>query len=127
MVIPFPTVITNRVSAGEPAAIDLSVDRNTISADGYDVAHVVVKIVDNNGILVPVADNLIHFEIEGQGKLIGVDNGNPSDHDSYKIPQRRAFNGKALVIIQSVHQPGEINLTASADGLEGASIKINVR
>ena len=114
-------------TASEPAAIRVSVDRNTIFADARDVAHVTVEIVDNGGNLVPIADNLIRFDIKGQGRLIGVDNGNPADHDSYKIPQRRAFNGMALVIIQSIRQPGKINLTASSDGLNGASIEIEVQ
>ncbi len=114
-------------TAGEPAAIRLSLDRDAIIADARDVAHVRVEIVDDRGVLVPVAENLIRFEITGQGRLIGVDNGNPTDHNSYKVPQRQTFNGKALVIIQSIRTPGKINLTASADGLKGSSVEIKVQ
>lgn len=111
----------------EPFAIQLKADRKSISADGSDVVHFEVSVIDKNGNIVPTADNLINFAIEGEGKIIGVDNGNPYDHDSYKIPQRKVFNGLGLVIIQSSGKVGTIKLRASAVGLLSAEniIKIN--
>jgi beta-galactosidase len=73
-------------TAGAPAAIRLSVDRDSIIADGYDVMHITVEIVDSAGVVVPVADNLVRFTVEGQGRIIGVGNGNPSDHSSFQGP-----------------------------------------
>jgi beta-galactosidase len=69
---------------------------------------------------------MINFSIEGEGKIIGVDNGNPFDHDSYKIPQRKVFNGLGLVIVQSKNKTGEIKFTAKSEKLKEAEIKINV-
>jgi len=111
-------------TAGEPAAIRLSVDREAIAADAQDVVHITVEIIDAAGIVVPTADNLVHFKIEGEGRLISVDNGNPVDHDSFKADRRKAFNGLCLAILQSTHKPGRIRLTARADGLKEASIEI---
>ncbi|MBN1359978.1 MAG: DUF4982 domain-containing protein [Sedimentisphaerales bacterium] len=114
-------------TAGAPAAVRLSVDRETIAGDGRDVAHVKVEIVDADGLVVPTADNLVQFDVTGQGRLIGVDNSDPRDHDSFQAPQRRAFNGLCLAIVQSNREPGEIRLSARSEGLEGASIEVAVR
>jgi len=113
-------------TAGAPAAIRLSVDREVIAVETRDAAHVTVEIVDSAGVIVPIADNLVHFTVEGQGRLIGVDNGNPIDHDSFKDTKRKAFNGLCLAIVQSARRPGNIRLTARADGLKEASVEIKV-
>ncbi len=110
-----------------PYAIRLKADRNNISPDKTDIVHIEVSVVDKNGNIVPTANNLIKFEIEGEGKIIGVDNGDQFDHDSYKIPQRKVFNGLALVIIQSKDSKGEIKMKAVSDSLISAEIKINVK
>jgi beta-galactosidase len=114
-------------TAYEPAAIHLSVDREVIMANALDVAHVTVEIVDAAGIAVPTADNLVQFTIEGEGRIIGVDNGNPIDHDPFKAEQRRVFNGLCLAIVQSTNKTGKIHFTASSDGLKEASVEIKVR
>jgi beta-galactosidase len=62
--------------------------------------------------------------IEGNGKLIGFDNGNPQDHTSMKSNQRKTFNGLALAIIQANDKPGEITVTATSGTLKTAVISI---
>jgi len=120
-------VVTQEVRTTEsPYAIKLKADRKSISADSRDVVHIEFSVVDKNGNIVPTADNMINFSIEGEGKIIGVDNGNPFDHDSYKIPQRKVFNGLGLAIVQSKNKTGEIKFTAKSEKLKEAEIKINV-
>jgi beta-galactosidase len=114
-------------TAGAPAAIRLSADPNTAAANGSDVVHVKVEILDADGVLAPTAGNLIQFAIEGPGRLIGVDNGNPGDHDSYQAPQRRAYNGLCLAIVQTPRSQGTIRITAQAEGLLPASVEVQVR
>jgi beta-galactosidase len=114
-------------TTGEPAAIALSADREVIAADGRDVAHFVVKILDDKGNIVPTAKNEITFSIAGVGKLIGVDNGDPASHEDYRSNRRRAFNGLALAIVQSGGQLGQIQLNASSLSLRPASVVIAAR
>ncbi len=111
-------------TAGEPAAIGLSVDRNTIAADRRDVAHVTVQILDAQGRVVPDADGEVTFQIQGAGKIIGLDNGNPLSHEDFKSGHRKAFNGLCLAILQSTAKPGQIRLTATSPGLRSRSIAI---
>ena len=68
-------------TTGAPATIRLTPDRPTINADGQDVSIVTVAVADAQGRIVPVADNLIQFELNGPGKILGVGNGDPSSHE----------------------------------------------
>ncbi|MEM9983710.1 MAG: glycoside hydrolase family 2 TIM barrel-domain containing protein [Bacteroidota bacterium] len=69
-------------TAGKPAQIALSVDREQLDADGRDLAYVTVRILDKAGNLCPMADNQVNFEVEGAGELIAVDNGNAATTES---------------------------------------------
>jgi len=111
-------------TTGIPESLKLSVDRESINADTRDVAHVKVEILDENGLTIPDANNLVTLKIEGNGKLIGFDNGNPQDHTSMKSNQRKTFNGLALAMIQSNDKPGEIRVTATSGTLKNAVIRI---
>jgi len=112
-------------TAGDPSKIELVADRSTISADGKDLAYITVKITDKNGNMVPTADNLVHFDLEGEGQIVGVGNGNPISLEPAKGIERRAFSGMCQVIIQSTPKNGKIILKASSLGLSDQIIKLN--
>ena len=114
-------------TAGEPAAISLSADRQSIAADRRDVAHVTVEILDAQGRVVPVADNEVAFEIQGEGEIIGLDNGNPVSHEDFRGKSRKAFNGLCLAIVQSTARPGQIQLAATSPGLKSSSVVITTK
>ncbi len=111
-------------TANEAKAIDLSADRQVIEADGYDLSYITVDIVDENGTLVPDASNLVNFEVSGNGVIVGVDNGNAASVERYKDNKREAFNGKALVIVQSTKNAGSFTLTATSNGLSTDTINV---
>ena len=74
--------------------------------------------------MVPYANNLVHFEVNGKGTIAGVDSGDPLSHEPFKASKHTAMNGLALAIIQSSGKPGKIMLAARADGLEKGSVVI---
>jgi len=111
----------------EPAAVAISADRKTLEADRRDVAHLTVEIVDSKGRVVPTADNEVVFQVEGEARLIGVDNGNPTSHESYQGNRRKAFNGMCLAIVAATGKAGAIRVTASAAGLRPATVEIAAR
>jgi beta-galactosidase len=115
-------------TTGDPVAIDLSVDRSTIRADRRDVAHVVVKVLDAQGRLHPDADNEVTFEIQGEGKLIGVDNGNMAEMTAdFKGKIRKASHGMCLAMVQSTANGGQLRVTATSPGLKSATVTIATR
>jgi len=121
-------VLTEEIrTAEQPAKIILVPDRRNIKADGNDLSFVTVKIVDRNGIVVPHADNLVDFQLSGEGLLAGVDNGSQISHESFKANHRKAFHGLCLAIIQSKGKAGRIVLKANAAGLTPASVEIEAR
>jgi beta-galactosidase len=120
-------VMEEIATTGKPAAIGLYADRETITANRVDVAHITCTILDAQGRTVPVADNEITFKIQGEGKIIGLDNGNPVSHEDYRANRRKAFNGLCLAIVQSTNKSGIIQLTAASPGLQSAGITITTK
>ena len=121
------TVLTSEIkTAGKPAKIILSADRSSIKADGKDLSFITVKILDAAGNVVPDAENLINFKVNGKAFIAGVDNGDPVSHDSFKVNYRKAFHGLALAIVQAKEKAGKVNFTASADGLTSATLTLNL-
>jgi beta-galactosidase len=121
-------VVTTEVrTAGPPARLRLTVDRDTVLAGERDVAHVVVEVVDAEGTLVPLADDRIRFSVEGPGRLLAVGNGDMQDLESYQTDNRRAYHGMAVAMVQSDEETGTIRVRASAEGLPAETIEVEVR
>ena len=100
-------------------------DRKKIKSDGEDLAFITVKITDKNGLMVPDANNIINFKIEGLGEIVATDNGNPADLVSFASHERATFNGMALVIIRANKgDKGKMKLIITSDGLENAVVEI---
>lgn len=118
------TVIEEVLTTSVPDAIRLTADRKNINADMQDIVNVKVEIVDKNGLVVPTANNAVEFKVEGEGILIGTDNGNPQDKTQMKSKQRSVFNGLALAVIQSTEKSGNIRLSATSEGLKDAVIQV---
>lgn len=114
-------------TAGNAAKLTANADRSTIKADGNDLSFITVEVVDENGVMVPEADQLVEFKLEGPGKIIGVDNGDPVSHESFKAPQRKAFHGKCLVVVQSGDKPGSIKLTVTSTGLSATTVELTTK
>ncbi|MBN2389989.1 MAG: DUF4982 domain-containing protein [Anaerolineae bacterium] len=115
------------VTAGPATQTELLTDRETIAADGRDVAHLTVHIRDAQGNFVPNAGNRVTFDVQGPARIIGVDNGNPVCHEPFQSTRRRAFNGLCLAILQSTITPGTVTVTATAHGLAEAHVTFETR
>jgi len=121
-------VITKDVveTTSVPAQIVLNSDVSILKADGCDIAVIKVAIKDAKGRVVPTADNLVKFSVEGPGKIIGTGNGNPTSKEPDKASERMAFNGYCLVLVQSDKIAGEIRLRASSETLTGHDVVLKV-
>lgn len=107
-------------TAGSPAQLRASVDRPSFKAEPGDVAHVTVEVLDADGNLCPLADNLVSFKVSG-GRLIGVENGNMRDLGSVKASSRKAYSGLCLGIV-AADKKGPVSVTVEADGLKPSTI-----
>ncbi|MES2891277.1 MAG: beta-galactosidase GalA [Bacteroidota bacterium] len=115
-------------TTGAPAELVMTPYKTTMLADGQDVSIVNITAIDREGREVPDADNMVKFYLQGDAKIIGVGNGDPSSHEPDKCPdglwQRSLFNGKCQVIIQAGNKPGVISFDAKAAGLWKGSTDI---
>jgi beta-galactosidase len=114
-------------TTGPPAAIQITPEKNRIKADPECLAYFNVKVVDEEGMLVPDADIPIDFEIEGGYILQAVANGNPQDMKSFQQPSVHAFRGKCQLIVRSAEKPGLMKVTAHSEGVETGEAVVRVQ
>lgn len=114
-------------TTGPASKLTLVSEQPTIKADGKDLAFVTLTVADKDGLLVPRSKNPIHFEIEGPGEIVATDNGDATDHAVFASPDRKAYNGLALVIVKAKPgQEGMITVKAQSPGLKPASATLKV-
>ena len=111
-------------SFGDPVRITLSADKEEINADGTSLCFIEISAVDNNGVFCANARNRISVEVSGEGRLLGLDNGDSTDYEQYKTTNRRLFSGKLAAIIGSTLKSGAISVKVSSKGLEDAECVI---
>ena len=137
-------------TAGQPYQLKLTAIQNPegTKADGADMALFEVEVVDKQGRRCPLANQLVHFEMWGQGKWIGgiatrnnkdmqrPDKNRPAGlldaaatknvSDNYvgamNLPVECGVN---RVLVRTTTTAGKINLSAWAEGLQPAYIEIN--
>jgi len=112
-------------TTGVAAQLLIEADRNIIYADGEDLSFITVKVADNNGLMIPDANNKITFSIEGPGEIVATDNGDPANLVSFASKEREAYFGMVLAIVRSEKdKKGIIKVNASSIGLKAAIIEI---
>ena len=111
-------------SAGPPAKIHLTADRERLRADRNDLSYVTVEVTDAEGNLLPDAALPVRFSVSGAGELAGLGSGSPNNPESFRGPVRTTWHGRALAILRPNGGPGKITLRAVAEGLATAEVTI---
>jgi hypothetical protein len=113
-------------TTGAPARLELIADRTEVAADGEDLVFITVNALDAEGRQHPLADDLVHFTVEGAGEIAALGNGNPLSFEPFNSDRRQLFYGKALLIVRPL--PGEggtISVKAVSAELEAAELEIS--
>ena len=111
-------------TASEAAKINLRADRKEILANGQDLSYITIEVADKEGTIQPNAANRLHFKIEGPGVIAGVDNADLKDFEPYVSNTHKAWKGKALVVIKSKREAGDIKLTVTSTNLPAETLTI---
>jgi beta-galactosidase len=110
-----------------PAAIRLTPDRQSLAGDGYDAQPITVEVVDAKGRVVPTADVPVTFTLSGPAAIIGLNNGDPTNHEPEKGTQHSTYHGLAQIIVQSeLAGKGKLTLHATSPGLNAGDASVNV-
>jgi beta-galactosidase len=113
-------------TAGKPAAVKLSLNKTRVANNWDDVVFVTAIIVDENGVPVPTANDLINFEAKGSGSIVAVDSANNTDHDPFQATKRKAFQGRCLAFIKADRDTGKIMISATAADLRSNTVTIAI-
>ncbi|MFY0600010.1 MAG: DUF4982 domain-containing protein [Cyclobacteriaceae bacterium] len=114
------------ISASAPASIKLTIDKTELTADGYDVAHIIAQLVDEKGNPIKHMDKKLTFSIDGDVKLLGVDNGSITNVQDFQSNELVTSQGRSLMIIQSNLDASSVKITATSEGIESAEVALNV-
>jgi beta-galactosidase len=111
-------------TTNDAARLKLTTDRTEISADGQDLAFVTVEAVDDKGRVQLNSDQKVHFAVSGAGSIAAVGNGNGQSLDPYSGDKCSLFHGRALVILRTTREAGEIKLSANGEGLPVSTVVV---
>ncbi|BCJ94036.1 hypothetical protein acsn021_16050 [Anaerocolumna cellulosilytica] len=117
----------SRSSFGDAKKLVLTADKDTLAADGRDMIFVEISTEDEDGNPVANANNRVEVSVTGAGRLVGLDNGDSTDYDSYKGTSKRLFSGKLLVMIAAKQEAGNITLSVSSKGLKTEEITLHAK
>lgn len=113
-------------TAGEAHHFVLTSNRQTLYANGDDLAYITVRIADKNGNIVPTDSREIRFEVNGAGTFEATANGDPTSLRPFHKPVMDLFSGAATVILRSGKSTGNLSLKVKAAGVGSAIITIPV-
>jgi beta-galactosidase len=113
-------------SFGDPVKLSLKADKTSLKADGRDLSFIEISAYDSKDLFVANARNRVEVQVSGAGRLVGLDNGDPTDYDDYKGTNRRLFSGKLVAVVESTLKAGEIKVKIKSKGLEETSMKLYV-
>ncbi len=91
----------SRKTPGDTARLCLRAEDPELLGDGDDLTFITVTAEDEKGVEVDNARDRVFVRVSGGGRLMGMDNGDPTDEDGYKVSARRLFNGKLLLMVGS--------------------------
>ncbi|MDR2043466.1 MAG: DUF4982 domain-containing protein [Clostridium sp.] len=115
----------SRSSFGDGVRLALTPQcREHLAANGEDLSFLTVEAEDAEGRLVENASSYVRVKVEGEGRLLGLDNGDSTDYDEYKGTCRKLFQGKLLAVVATTLRAGEIKVTVTGEGLEGAQVSL---
>ncbi len=117
---------TTLQTVGKPAAIRLTVENQRLRADGQDVAFVKVQITDAAGLPHPLAEDHVEFFLDGPATLAGIASGDMQNTQPYFASARKMYQGRGLAVVRAGTRAGTVQLSASAAGLTGARVTIEI-
>jgi len=110
-------------SSYAPYALAMDPDRERVGQDSR-IVHITTSVVDSTGELYPHGEHRVNYELDGPGRIRAIDNGDLTDHSPHGSSSREMRKGKQLLILQAGSDPGDLVVSATAEGLKPSQVKI---
>ena len=114
-------------TTGKAVSLKVTPEDSEWKADGTDLMHLRIEAVDSKGRRVPMAQNELKFEVEGDACIVGVSNGDINSDELNVTDHRRLWNGSALVILRSGRTASKVTFKTSADGYKTVKTLLTTR
>ena len=114
-------------TAGTPKGLVAHADNAAWKADGMDLQHVEISLVDNKGRRIPTANDKLTFHVDGDARIVGVINGDINSEELSVGNTRRLYDGKCVVILRSGRKPSPVILTVTAEKQKGTKVKLQTK
>ena len=116
------------VTTGPAVRLDMAAETSAVAADGEDIAYVNVCVKDKDGHVVPRTRHRVKFSVEGPGFVLATDNGYEADMSDFHRSEHEVFNGWVQALVRAKRGgTGTLTVTATCEGLESATVRIDVR
>ena len=103
-------------TTGKAIRLKATPEDNYWKADGTDLMHIRIETIDSKGRRVPMAQDELKFEVEGNARIVAVTNGDINSEELNVQDHRRLWNGSAMVILRAGKSPSRVLLkTTSAN------------
>ncbi len=112
-------------TSGRPYAIRARVEEKALD-DKQTIAHVLIEVVDENGVLVKQADNMITCMVQGPARLLGLENSDNTDMTNHRDNRQRVYQGRLLAYVQSTGEEGTVRIYCSSPLLQDAIAEVEV-
>jgi beta-galactosidase len=120
-------VIHQLETAGTPYQVQIERETPVLTGNQTEYVALIVSVTDKKKVVQPKSRHKIMFEINGDARIIGVDNGDLEDHSSYKSNEVEVRDGKALVWVQIGKKAGKIAIKGEATGLKTAYLELDMK
>jgi beta-galactosidase/beta-glucuronidase len=94
------------------------------TAGACRLVQVELELLDDADRLCVMEHPLVSFELEGEGRILGIENGDLSDLTEYSSPGRRVYRGRLIVYALLPPAAREVTLSAAAEGFAPACIRL---
>ena len=114
-------------TTGKAVSLRVTPEDSEWRADGTDLMHLRIEAVDNKGRRVPMAQDELKFEVEGDASIVAVSNGDINSDELNVTDHRHLWNGSALVILRAGKTASKVTLKTSADGYKTVKTLLTTR
>ena len=111
-------------SAGA-AALTVRAESSALSADGQDLAFVWIELADQSGVVEMLDDDRVTVEVTGAGTLAALASAVVSTAESFVDAEHTTWRGRALAVIRSNGESGELQVVVTSERHGSATLKLS--